>query len=126
MTIIVNTEEGCTEMGKKPEPELSIWQETILYIDYLSLPDEMAKEVNNWLGFGNDRQLPMSRRSEFDASSLNQATLEDYYKDQIETNGFEGTLEDFIDKYGLKFEKYLIDQNLDLEGVDEIVINISW
>jgi len=58
--------------------------------------------------------------------------IEEYYKDQKETNyNFSkyvpcGTMEGFIKNYGLDFDIWFIKQNFDLEGVDRILVEVSW
>jgi hypothetical protein len=106
--------------------ELASWTRTVLYLDYISLPDDMQTVVNKWLGFGNDRQLPFSDRSEFEPKSLSMKEIATYHKEQSANNNFKGTLDEFIAEYGLQFEKFLIEQNFNLKGVDEIVVNVQW
>jgi hypothetical protein len=106
-----------------------------IIIEYTSLPENIKNDIASWCGFSNDCLLPF--RSEFEPcssdrgtdswdTSLTQEQLEEYHKDQIETNNFKGDLENFILRYGLTFEKFLIDQKIDLKGIDKILIDICW
>jgi hypothetical protein len=70
--------------------------------------------------------------SEFDPSdkqdysdTLTQENLEQYWKDQVETNEFDGDLEDFIREYNLEFDVWLINCGYDFKGVKEIIINFG-
>lgn len=108
-------------------------RKTVLIFKYVSLPENIKNTISGWCGFHNDCMIPM--RSEFTPGcdfgdswkeSLTQEELEKYYRDQCEENRFKGSLEDFIKKHGLELEKYLIDQKIDLTGIDEILIDVSW
>lgn len=84
----------------------------------------MKDIVSKWHGFGNDVLLKFSQRSEFDVAALRQgvSSIEAYKEDQK----FNGTLDEFIERYGLHFEYWLMQQNLDLFGIDEILIDVCW
>jgi hypothetical protein len=97
-------------------------KEQVLMIDYSSLPKKFRVLIYDWLGFSNDCILPL--RSEFDPKSLTLEELIKYYNTQIEEKVYNGTFDSFIIDKGLEFEKYLVDQNLDLTGIDKILINI--
>lgn len=109
---------------------MNIYPQTVLVIGYTSLPEKCQERIRNWLGFSNDCLLPYSRRSEFGPTSLTQDSLEEYYNDQVRDNQFRGTLDEFIDEYGLVFDKYLIDElpklGIDPSEFEELYINVIW
>ena len=106
---------------------MSMFQKkTCLFIEWTKLPKPFKELTSESLGFSNYCNIPM--RSEFQPVDLAKGmiVIEDYWKHQKDTNGFEGTLQDFIENYGLQFEVWLIEQKVDLTGVDEILINVCW
>lgn len=104
----------------------------VLLIEFIQMPRELQDVIVGWVGFSNDCLIPV--RSEFSpiagedrwSSNLSRANLEEYWKQQ----NFEGTLEEFIVDYGLQVDYWLIQQveagKLDLEGIDDILINVCW
>jgi hypothetical protein len=102
----------------------------VLIINWLSLPKEIKDIIADWCGFSNDCLVPYS--SEFSPcgdntwKDLTQERLEQYHKDQTETNNYKGDLEQFIKDYGLEVDKFMIEQKLNLDGIEEIFFNISW
>jgi hypothetical protein len=51
------------------------------------------------------------------------ANIEQYWKDQTNNNNYKGTLEEFIEEYGLKVEVWFINCGYDFTGVKEIIID---
>lgn len=49
-------------------------------------------------------------------------SIEEYFEYQKTNNNFQGSFEDFIDKFNLLLEKYLIDNNILVNNVFEIII----
>jgi len=108
-------------------------KKTVLFLKYTELPQEIQEAVQNKVAerFANDIYLKLWSEFEPDegstwADELTQANIEAYHRDQQETNNFDGTLEEFIDRYGLAIEKWLVDTEVDLTGVEEILIEICW
>jgi len=103
-----------------------------LIIEWRHLPDAIKENIKeNWLGFHNDCLLPV--RSEFSPferetweTAWSQKRLEKYHHDQVEFNKYKGDLDAFIKDYGLEFDVYMIEQGLDLKGIDAIYVNVSW
>ena len=54
------------------------------------------------------------------------ASVEEYWKEQQESNGFKGDLKAFIKEYGFEFDVWFIEQNFDLKGVQDIAVYICW
>lgn len=100
----------------------------ICYIlDYIHMPKEMQRIVRDRYmeRFGNDCYLPYC--GELKATELvSMDAIENYWKDQSENNGFKGNLGEFIQKYYLEFEVWIVSLKLDLGDVDQILIKISW
>ena len=104
------------------------------YNSEFDLPNEIQDDIKDWVGLAHDGFVEI--RSEFSPCGdetwkgrWTQEELENYYKDQIDCGNFEGTLEEFIIEYGLKVDKYLIDQKFDdLLDVDinSVLIDTSW
>jgi len=109
---------------------MNIYPQTVLVIDYTSLPENCQERIREWGGFSNDCLLPYSRHSEFGLTSLTQESLTEYYNDQMRDNQFQGTLDEFIAEYGLVFDKYLIDElpklGIDPSEFEELYINVRW
>lgn len=99
---------------------------TCFIVEYTSLSKPLRERISDWCGFHNDCLLPM--RSEFMAEDLcrGMAAVEEYWKDQQEAGLFQGDLAAFIKSYGLEFDVWLIEQKFDLEGVEKILVNVSW
>ena len=99
-----------------------------LILKWTQLPDPMKKLVRSWHGFHNDCLLSHSIRSEFSAKELRQGikALEDYRQEQIDINNFQGSLEEFIKKYRLEFDHWIIQQAFNLEDIDEILVDVGW
>jgi hypothetical protein len=99
---------------------------TCFIIKFTKLPDHVKEVVKSWCGFHNDCLIPS--RTEFEAEDYAEgmAAIEDYHKDQVDTNNYKGTLEKFIKDYGLEFDVWMIEQKFNLKGVKRILIDISW
>ena len=105
-------------------------RKSVLIIEYTSLPDSLKDVIREWVGFGNDCLVPL--RSEFQPfgegtwkESFTKEQLKKYHEDQTQTNGFKGTLSEFIEEYGLQVDEYLMEQKIDLDGVEDILVSIS-
>ena len=101
-------------------------KKTFLVLEYGSLPKKMKLIIKEWCGFHNDCHLPL--RSEFDLADFRKgmSEIDNYRTEQIASGNFKGTLKQFIKEYGLDFEVWFIEQNFDLEGVDEVAVEVSW
>lgn len=102
-------------------------RQTVLIINYVDLPKDVKKAVRNWCGvFSNDVILRV--RSEFDVQSwrVGMSEIESYWHAQTELNGYKGNLTQFIKDYGLEFDVWIIGQNFDLSGIDQVLINVCW
>jgi hypothetical protein len=92
---------------------------------------EMDQEFQDLFYKREDRQHGLNRYwSEFDpdygkdyGKSFAQEHLENYWKDQIKTNNYKGTLEEFIKEYGLEMDVWFINCGYDFTGVKMIIIN---
>lgn len=109
------------------------YREEVFIIEWNTLPKEQQDYIV-WLydqRIHNDIILKWGTefcpyREESFQDSLTTEAITDYWKDQTETNGFQGSLDNFIEAYGLKFEVWMIEQNFDLAGIKTIYIDISW
>lgn len=116
---------------KSEQKKMRYARKNVLVIEYTSLPKNLKEIIRDWCGFGNDCILPL--RSEFQPSrgetwesTLTRETLNRYHQDWITRNDYKGDLKQFITDCGLTVDVYLIDQNFDLKGIEEIYIDISW
>ena len=108
-------------------------KKTVLVIEFTKLPKEIrefVKEAIDWR-FHNDTLIewnsemsPMNGKTWDKSLSLNE--IKEYHKDQVKTNGYEGDFDQFVVKYGLVFDMWLLDKKADLAGVEEIYIDICW
>ena len=103
-----------------------------LIINFTELPPDMRDEIRDWVGFHNDCLLELCTELSMDDFRQGMASIENYMNDQADSNekyneyNPSGTLEGFLEPYGLKFSAWVIEQNFDLTDVDQILINISW
>ncbi len=79
-------------------------KKTILILDWTKMPKAIKQEVQNWGIMGKDGYF--SIRSEFSVDDFRRGRIavEEYHKDQTETNGYKGTVEQFIEDYNLRFD----------------------
>lgn len=108
-----------------------ITRETVLVIPMRAIPPAILEGLRDRPSFANGVYLKLL--SEFEpygegdwSETLTQAQVESYYADQKTTNGFEGSLDDFIAYYALQPEMWLLSLKLDLKGIDNILFHISW
>lgn len=115
---------------------------TVLEFDWIDLPLPIRNLVGEWYGFANDVILPF--RSEFEpcenddgsmerwSDTLTRASVHEYYEDQSTQKDWESKMsfQSFVKNYGLEFEMWLIQQveegKLDLTGIDQIQVRVSW
>lgn len=108
----------------------------VLFINYIDMPDHIAKIICDMESFHNDCYLnwgsdmePAYNSNEDWSNSCTLANMEKYWKEQRESNGDyckSETLEQFIKDYGLEVEKWIIDSGADLRGVQKVLIKICW
>lgn len=98
----------------------------VLILDWHDLPQKFKDEVGEREYFGNNRYLPFY--SELDVAHIRKGmpAVEDYWKDQQVRSGFNGDIQEFIVRYGLEMTVWVIEQNFDLDGVQEILIKVFW
>jgi hypothetical protein len=115
------------EPEKPPDPPKVEGVKKVAYVlDWLDLPEPIKEQVADWHAFANDVYLKMG--GEFKPRDLakGMVVIEAYYKDQCRSNGFKGTLEDFIKDYGLEFEVWVIHQGFPLDDVDILLVSVCW
>lgn len=109
---------------------MNIERQECLIIEYVSLPQEMKDFLSKREAFRNDIHLEhISELSPIGGTWDKTCTIEEiknYHKDQIDTNGYKGNLNEFISEYKLTFDKFLIDNNVDFTGIKTILIKICW
>ena len=112
-----------------------IKRENVIIIEWVSLPQKYKDIIYDQVNFRNDIFLEyLSEMSPAGADlgeedwgdTLTQNNIQEYYTDQCETNGYKGSLEDFIVKYGLEFDCWLLENNADLKGIKRILIEVCW
>lgn len=108
-------------------------REEVFIIDWLSLPKEWQDFVTDRLDNRMTNGALLKWYTEFEPydekdfqETLTMKQVEEYYKDQSDTNGFVGSLDDFIEDYGLEFEIWMIEQNYDLTGIKNVYFNVWW
>ena len=108
-------------------------KETVFIIEWVSLPDEWKAYVKDKFDHYFRNDIMFTLPSEFEPTegdhwgeTLSQESIAGYHSDQVETNGFEGDLEHFIEDYSLQFEVWMLEQGFDLNGVTTILIDVSW
>ena len=108
-------------------------KETVLIIDYQRLPsdiktivrkrysdingDRFIKYDSNMSPVGND-----PRYSTWGAR-ITQENINEYWQDQVKKNSYTGDLDQFIKDYYIEFDRWLLDQDVDLTGIKTILIN---
>jgi hypothetical protein len=101
----------------------------VLIIDYHEMnkvfQDLFHKYYSNEYESGYNRYY-----SEFDpcgkedySHTFTQKSLEQYWKDMVKENGFDGNLEKFVDEYGLAMDVWFINCGYDFTGIKEIIID---
>lgn len=106
-------------------------RQVTLFISLSSLPDDIQETLRrSWDCYGDAQvefhsELGGNGAGETWETSCCQYALEDYYNDQVTTNNYKGSLEDFVKDYSLSLEKLLIDERVNLEGVESIMIDCS-
>jgi len=109
-------------MPKKKSP---FTRQEILIIDYALCPVAVQDKVKGQHNFHRDVLVPFysefnPRGKEDYGSTLTSQKLEEYWKDQTKTNDFDGTIEEFIEDYGLQADKWLIDSGYNFSGIKHI------
>jgi hypothetical protein len=112
-----------------------ISKKTFLIVEWTKLPENIRNNIADNQSFSNDCFLPIY--SEFDLSDYNnfEEQINSYWQDQLVGNHYVdkekiATLENFITEYGLEFDvwlaNYIKDNNIDITGVDEVLIKVCW
>ena len=57
------------------------------------------------------------------SKTFTQAHLEEYWQDQVNDNNYKGTLEEFINDYGLQLDVWFINSGYDFTGITQIIID---
>jgi len=100
-----------------------------LIIQYRNLPPEIKEDIKGWVGFHNDCLIPV--RTELEGLG-SMEEIEAYHRDQEANNpkykeyNPSGTLEGFIEAYGLKFDAWLAEQDFNMEDVERVLVEIRW
>lgn len=92
---------------------------------------ETGQEFRDLFYKRDDRHHGYNRYwSEFDPSdkedyshTFTQKNLEEYWQEQIKTNNYKGSLEEFIKDYNLEMDVWFINCAYDFTGVKIIIIN---
>ncbi len=101
----------------------------VLVMDFQDIPEDMFKErFEHYIH--NDTYIKVF--SEFnngdygDNWHLTIGEIYGYWRDQQQNNNYEGTMDNFIIDYGLQFEMWLLEQEIDLRHIDLFLIKVSW
>lgn len=113
--------------------KIKTYREEVFIIEWYTLPQEQKDLVHQNLEdrFANGVFIEWPTEfNPYDEDSFNETLTMDrikkYWKDQCETNNYEGDLEAFIKEYGLEFDVWIIKQNFDLKGIKKILIEVDW
>lgn len=114
-------------------------KQEVLILNFNELPECIKENIRNRESFHNDCYL--NTCSEFEptgyddeykdwSSCCTMERIENYWKAQRKNNSDwckSETLEQFIEEYGLQFEKWLITESgINLKGVEKILFEICW
>ncbi len=110
-------------------------REEVLIVTWLKLPEPMRAYVKEGIGHRFHNDVMVEWASEFQpapsadedwSTTLTQNSIDNYWRDQMEFNGYTGSREAFMTAYGLVFEDWLVTQEIDLTGIKKIIIDIMW
>ncbi len=101
----------------------------VIIVDFYSFPERIQKIISNFENFnrncfiGWDSELtPFSDHDKWETCLTKDKLISYYEGESIDSDNFEGSLEDFIIEYNLELESHLINMNMDLKGVSLILI----
>jgi hypothetical protein len=108
-------------------------RKTVLVVRYLDCPDVVQNELSDWHLFGNDRllQLRTSYKLGDDAqpspqTELKVANFEKLYEYLQGHDGFTGSFVEFLTEYRLQTLHWIATQGPDLDGIDDVLLDVSW
>lgn len=86
--------------------------------------DNARSDYNRYHEGYNKYSSEFDPRSREDYSkTFTKENLEDYWKGQIKSNNFEGSLQKFINDYGLELDVWFINCGYDFTGIRTIIID---
>ncbi len=107
-------------------------RKTVLVVQYTRLPQAVRDELSDWHLFGNDRLLHL--RTSYRLGSGPQTPLHMLQEDNFKTlydavvrdEGFKGSFDDFLGRYGLRTLHWVTCQKPDLTGVEDVLLDVCW
>lgn len=107
-------------------------REMVVILEWIKLPSEIKKSIQNHPSFCND--IILEHRSEFSPcgkeetwkNTLDENQFRDYYNDQVRTNNYKKSFQEFLHDYGLEIDWWLKDQPIDFTDVKRIFFDICW
>lgn len=112
---------------------MKTYREKVFIIEWSSLPKEQKDFVYENLTDRFENGVFIEWPTEFTPyneesfqDTLTMKEIENYWNGQSKINNYKGTLDEFIEDYGLKFEVWIIEQKFDLTGIKKILIKIEW
>lgn len=99
----------------------------VVFVEYISLPEQAKKMVRECEYFHKNVCIDLQHMCGLSVSDVNKAHIEAFYEESkgdacYDTTSFEAFLKDV----GYEWVYFLSCQNLDLTGVDDILVDISW
>lgn len=100
--------------------------EKILRLTWTELPQKFKDQIRDRHDFHND--ISLEHWSELgDPTEMTLDMIDEYYLAQMQNNNYSGTRPEFIEKYGLEFDVWLMENfGHILPEVDNILIDICW
>lgn len=101
----------------------------VIIIDFYELPERIQRIVSNFENFNTNccigwssELTPFSENDKWEDFLTKEKLISYYEEEGIDSDRFDGSLEDFIVEYNLELESHLIGMNMDLKGVSLILI----
>lgn len=107
-------------------------RKAVLVVRFIDMPDDVQEELQNWHLFykdcfvepgtsyrlGDDEQIP--------ENMLKEANFHELYDFLKGYDNFPGNFDEFLGRYRLRTLHWMALQNLDLKGIDSILVDTHW
>jgi len=97
----------------------------VLIIEWTELPKNIKDVISDWNDFGKDRYISAIKEFSPEEYSKDMRCIEFYFQQQKD-NRTSNKIEDFIREYGLEFDVWLCEQDIDFSDLDDILIHCWW
>ena len=104
----------------------------VLVVRYLDLPEDVQDELREWHLFGNDRLLELITSYRLGdgpqepANMLQESNFQQLYAHCKEGDNFAGSFDEFLVEYRLRALYWVTMQKPDLQGIDQVLVDVSW